>query len=463
MTAIRRPARPRDPLAIAEFSESAKQVALAIQKHQIVGAVLLHGAEYRAAVGRKVRTEGAHPAGELFFLAAFEIIAEEIAEAGAIPAPLNAGVVEHAAVAVPGDLAADIALEQLFLAGGSVIEPEVGHAEIVTGLAAAVGQFSAVRRPGREGIADAPGGEDLPLDAMRIDHRQALAVIAPHLLLPLFIERFATHARGRLEGALGREGQRPGEAVRKLLQGLLTVPADDVADQGIAHVIGALVAKAVFAKHSHLIVGELLSGHNRRADEHVAVAVPKIVLQAGCLDLRHPLRHPHRHHSHGEGIGGDDVGVSVEDIIALFRFIAESLQIKSRDLARQFTRRPERDHVGKLMGHHIAQPVVGAAQDKGHLRGPDLHLVVVIKSGAVGVVVMILDDKVDGAVRTVVVKAGDRRVDLLGHFGNHPGGALGAFVKMDLKMAGLEGEPLQFGMIDRLFLGKKQGGEEQDQ
>jgi len=76
---------------------------------------------------------------------------------------------------------------------------------------------------------------------------------------------------------------------------------------------------------------------------------------------------------------------------------------------------------------------------------------------------MILDDKVDGAVRTVVVKAGDRRVDLLGHFGNHPGGALGAFVKMDLKMAGLEGEPLQFGMIDRLFLGKKQGGEEQDQ
>ncbi|OPZ80419.1 MAG: hypothetical protein BWY77_01084 [bacterium ADurb.Bin431] len=288
---------------------------------------------------------------------------------------------------------------------------------------------------------------------MGIDHRQALTIIAPHLLLPLPVEDLAPPACRRPDSTLGREGQRPREAVREFLQGLLAMLAYNIADEGIAAVVGALVAEAVLAKNPHFVIGQLLTGHNRRTDEHIAMAVPQVVLQPGSLDLGHPLRHPHRHRGHGHRIRGDDVGITIEHIVALLRLIAEGLQVKGGDFARQLARGPEGDHVGKLVGDDIAQPIVGAAQNEGHLRRPDLHLVVIIVGGAVGVVVVILDDEMDGAVRTVVIETGNGFVDLFRHLGDDAGGAFGPLMKMDLKMVSPEGVPIQFGMVDRLLLG----------
>ena len=110
---------------------------------------------------------------------------------------------------------------------------------------------------------------------------------------------------------------------------------------------------------------------------------------------------------------------------------------------------PREDDVHELVGDDVCQPVAGAAQVEVVIEGsgPDLDGVVIEEGGAVGVVVVVLEDDAHPAAGAVAVEFGHRTVRGLGDLGGSLGSQSQAVVVENLEVGGLQDLPLQLRVV----------------
>jgi hypothetical protein len=103
----------------------------------------------------------------------------------------------------------------------------------------------------------------------------------------------------------------------------------------------------------------------------------------------------------------------------------------------------------ELVGDDIAEPVRGAAQFVVVIEGrrPDLDGIEKEHGGAVGVVVVILEDDADTAARFVVVELGNRTVCSFGDLCGSGGRLVETLMIEDAEMLGVQNTPFELGVI----------------
>ena len=194
---------------------------------------------------------------------------------------------------------------------------------------------------------------------------------------------------------------------------LFAVYLGNVAHQGKAVIVHVFIAKALLAKDAHLLKGQLLVGEHQGAEHHVAIGIPAVVPGSRSPVLGRALGQPHGHHRTHHWIGSHRIWVADANVLAVFLpLVAKVLQVERGDALDAFVRRTERNDVGKFVGYYVAKPVRAAAQVKVVVqrRGPNLNGVLIEKSRAIGVVVVVLEHNSHPPVGRVPIQLGKGRV-----------------------------------------------------
>ncbi len=173
--------------------------------------------------------------------------------------------------------------------------------------------------------------------------------------------------------------------------------------------------------------------------------IPVIVLEVGIIVLRDAFGKPAGDHERRNRIGDDNVGVSVQDIRASLRLVAQPLEVNRGEPPTQLHRGLDLDDVRELVGHDIMQPGMRASQFEIEGRSPELDLVIVEIRSAVGVVIVIADDEADLLIRLVLVHLRDRSVDPLRYRSDLPRGPLGPVMEVNEEMRRFNGLPREVG------------------
>ena len=405
------PARPVDLGAVLEIGELPQTRSVHVDQAEVGVAVLQAGEGDLLPVGAHVGVPGPEPGAEPVLLLGVEVVHGEIV----VPAPV-AQEVELAAVGRPGEARVHPAVEGVLLASVEIVDDHVGDA-VVAVLAADVGQLAAVGRVGGMVVEDAAvdvaevGALEEALREDLGDLPVVLFLEEPHPVAVELARRDAEHAP---DGDLEAE---EAHVLLELVHLVAAVLVGDVDAQGeplVVDHLGAVSAGAV-AQGPQLVVAVQVLLEDRHAQDHVAVGVPGVPAELVGAHLGDALDPP---------LGGVEVveGKVERDV----RVRVEAAHLDQTEAEGPLLAGLVQGHdVGDLVGEHVADPVVLAADLPVQVRGPDVDLVRVVGGGAVAVVGVVADQDVDRGVVVVVAEGrGQVGEDLLGDLGHAPGGAL---------------------------------------
>ncbi len=181
------------------------------------------------------------------------------------------------------------------------------------------------------------------------------------------------------------------------------------------------------------------------------MGIPEVVAEIVPVVLRDPFGKPNGNDKTGERIGSDDVRITVEDIGPPFRFVSKPLEVDGGKTPSKLHRCLDLDDMRELMRDDVPEPVVRPPEFEIHARGIDLDLVVEEIRGAVGDIVVILDDEADFLRRLVIVERRHRLVHILCNLCDDACRPLGPVVVVDVEVLGLDRLPLQLRVVKILL------------
>ena len=202
------------------------------------------------------------------------------------------------------------------------------------------------------------------------------------------------------------------------------------------------------AKDGHFGAGEQAPIARGLAQDHIAVRVPVVVLGARCHVLRRAFGKPGRDDGGGNGVSGQDIGITSENVVAFaFALILQVVDEDGGDAPRGFAGDLERDDVRQFVRYHIWEPICTTAQCKIEIGDPDFDGVVVIIRGAIGIIFGVFEDDADFAIGFKIVKGRDRAVRVFGDLGSTRRQFFQTLMVIDFEVFGFNDAPVQFGVI----------------
>ena len=163
--------------------------------------------------------------------------------------------------------------------------------------------------------------------------------------------------------------------------------------------------------------------------------------------MGYPFGKPTRNYVHGNIIGRKDIGISGQYIFSFFCLIICPLQINAGSISTHLHSRIQLNHVAKLMGKNISEPVVSSPEFSIQIRSPKGNFIVIIKCSAISIIFVIINNYMNFFFRFVVVNIGYNLINIFTYIGKFISRLFCSIVIMKNKMFRLKSVPLQFRMV----------------